>query len=308
MAQWDDAENYDTPYPNDGGPVQDPHGPGSPLWQAIAGIYQTALGRAASPAEIQSQIQGGSGDLATIQQSIYSSPEAAAYNQSRQPAAPQAADPTTTNQVATTGPGPVAAPGVGTGPAPAAGTQAAPGNIPSYTSPAPLSAPAPFAYDPYVATSQQDVLDDPDYQLMRDQGIQAIGHKNAALGTLNTGGTIGDFIGFASNLAHAKYGDIDARRFGQYQAGRADAFDTYKTNYGIGKDVYDTNYKDQYADPFANDLAGAQLGQQNNQFNAQLGQNNNQFNTTTDFNKWLQNYKMSVTDPFDMKYKTLSLL
>jgi len=307
MAQWDDSE---TPYPN--GDTAGPYpsqGGFANLATIIAEIYRTALGREASPAEIQAQIQGGSGDLATIQQSIYASPEAQAYNLSRQQAAPKAADPTNPNpDPGPTAPGPVAPAPTGGGPAPAPASQAAPGTTPTYTGPAPLQAPPPFTYDPYIATSTDEVLNDPDFQLTRDQGLQSIAHKNAALGTLNTGGTIGDFVGFASNLAHAKYGDIDARRFGQYQANRANAFDTYKTNYGIGKDVYDTNYKDQYADPFANDLASAGLAQNNNQFNATLGQNNNQFNTTLDFNKWLENYKMSVTDPFDQKYKLLGLL
>lgn len=308
MAQRDDLQDpWDQPY--NGGAPADNTGPGSAVYDRVAQLYQLALGRAGSDAEIHQWADGKSvNDLGTIQQQIYATPDAQAYgSRNANPVAPKdpLVDPGITQPPA---PGPAPAPAQAPGPAPSPQTQAAPVSIPSSTAPAPLQAPPAFTYDPYTATSTDDVLNDPDFQLTRDQGIQSIAHKNAALGTLNTGGTIGDFVGFASNLAHAKYGDIDARRFGQYQANRANAFDTYKTNYGIGKDVYDTNYKDQYADPFANNMASAGLAQNNSQFNASLGQNNNQFNTTLDFNKWLQNYKMSVTDPFDQKYKTLSLL
>lgn len=68
--------NSASAYPTAGGTA--------PLSTAVAQLYRTALRREASDAEIQSQIQGGSGDLATIQQSIYNSPEAAAYNARRQ--------------------------------------------------------------------------------------------------------------------------------------------------------------------------------------------------------------------------------
>ena len=80
-------------------------------------------------------------------------------------------------------------------------------------------------------------------------------------------------------------------------------------------DVYDTNYQTQSRDPFANNLEGArfgqqdrQLGQQDRQFNAQLGQNNQQFNSTFDFEKWRENYRRNVTDPWEQQYRTLGLL
>ncbi len=51
------------------------------LHDAVAQLYQTALGRAASEAEIQGWISGTQGNLAAIQQGIYGSPEAAAHSQ-----------------------------------------------------------------------------------------------------------------------------------------------------------------------------------------------------------------------------------
>ncbi len=49
------------------------------LQTAVGQLYQTLLGRAASPAEIQGWIDGTQGNLQAIQQGIAGSPEAAAY-------------------------------------------------------------------------------------------------------------------------------------------------------------------------------------------------------------------------------------
>lgn len=50
------------------------------MFDAVAGFYKNALGRAATPAEIHQWIDGKSPDqLGQIQQAIYASPEAAAY-------------------------------------------------------------------------------------------------------------------------------------------------------------------------------------------------------------------------------------
>ena len=67
-----------------------PPGPMPPVTQAppgtqatadqVAQWYQGYLGRAATPEEIQAQLQGGSGDANTIRQSIASSPEAQTYS------------------------------------------------------------------------------------------------------------------------------------------------------------------------------------------------------------------------------------
>lgn len=210
-------------------------------------------------------------------------------------------------------PGPGPAPAPVAAPAPTAqsnpGAQAAPGNIPNYSAPPAYVKPPAFSYDPFNAPAPQDLLNDPSYQFEFGQGMQAIGAKNAALGTLNTGGTIKDFESYGQNLASTRYNDLWNRKASEYTLNRSNALDTYNTNYGTQyKDPYAINYQSQYVDPFAFGMQSAGLQQNNNQFNASLGQNNSQFNTSMDWQKFLQNYKATVTDPFSQKYSLLGLL
>lgn len=313
MSQWDDSQDpYNAPYNGDGGgpaaASNNQNGPGSPLWNAVVGIYQTALGRAPeNDSVIQQWIDGTGGNLAAIQTGIYATPEAQAWGSrnANQASTPQGTpDPGRT----TLGPSTTSVP---TGPAPgpsAAAPASTPNVAPSYTPPPAYTPPAPFQYDPFNEPTQQDVLNDPQYQLAFGQGMQAIGAKNAALGTLNTGGTIRDFENFGSTLAASRYDDIFNRRLSSYNTNRANAFDAYKTNYGIGKDAYDTNVTNEYNNPFQYGMQGAQLNQNNSQFAAQLGQNQGQFDSSLEFQKYLQNYRATVSDPWDRQYKLLGLL
>lgn len=189
----------------------------------------------------------------------------------------------------------------------------------AYTPPPAYVKPPAFSYGDFVAPTGDDVLNDPGYGFELGQGIQAIGAKNAALGTLNTGGTIKDFMGFGQNLASTKYNDLFNRKLTGYQTNRGNALDAYNTNYGTQyKDPYSINYASQYSDPFAFNLQGMQANNQNNQFYAglnqstdqfgrSLNQNQRQFTSNLDWQKFLQNYKATVTDPFDQKYKITSL-
>lgn len=194
-------------------------------------------------------------------------------------------------------------------PGPTAPPTGSPNVTPGYTPPPAYVPPPAFKYRDFAAPTGDDVLNDPGYAFELNQGIQAIGAKNAALGTLNTGGTIKDFMGYGQNLASTKYNDLFNRKLTEYQTDRGNALDTYNTNYGTQyRDPYAINYQSQYADPFANNMQAAGLTQNNNQFNASLGQNNSQFNSNLDWQKFLQNYKATVTDPFQQKYSLLGLL
>lgn len=64
----------------------DPSGAGGSqsLEDAVAQIYQTALGRTPSAGEVQGWISGTGGNLAAIQQGIYASPEAAQHSTAAQ--------------------------------------------------------------------------------------------------------------------------------------------------------------------------------------------------------------------------------
>lgn len=219
----------------------------------------------------------------------------------------------TTDTIVT--PPPPPPPGQVTGPAPAPtaqtnpGAQAAPGNIPNYSAPPAYVKPPAFSYDPFNAPAPQDLLNDPSYQFEFGQGMQAIGAKNAALGTLNTGGTIKDFESYGQNLASTRYSDLWNRKASEYTMNRGNALDQYNVNYGTQyKDPYSINYQSQYVDPFAFGMQSAGLQQSNNQFNAQLGQQNSQYNSSLDWQKFMQNYKATVTDPFNMKATLLGHL
>lgn len=174
-------------------------------------------------------------------------------------------------------PGPGAPPPLPTGPAPALSPSVTPGM--------PTPPPA-FHYDPFTPPDPNDLSTDKAFQFENAEGLRAIGARNAALGTLNTGGTLKDYVTFGQNLAHTRYGDLYNR-----------ALTTYGTNRGNAVDTYNTNYGTQYKDPWTESMQ-----------RAELDQNNNQFNSTQGFNTWLENYKRSVSDPFDQSYKTLSLL
>lgn len=305
MAQWDDSEDsYDRSYSSTDQPTTSPDSISRA--QLVAQLYQTALGRPAAQAEID-QWANGPLTVAQIQQGIYNSDEAKAYS-TKQSTSSTVTPTNTTPDPTTTGPTTPVTPATNTGPAPAAGTSS-PGQAVSYTPPPAYVPPPAFHYDDFQPVSADEVYQTPQYQFDLSQGMQAIGAKNAALGTLNTGGTLKDFVGFGANLANSYWNNINSNKLQTYTTNRGNALDTYNTNYGTQyKDPYMINYQSQYADPFANDMAVAGLDQNNSQFNASLGQNNNQFNTSLDFNKWLQNYKMNVTDPFQQKYSLLGLL
>jgi hypothetical protein len=156
---------------------------------------------------------------------------------------------------------------------------------PSVTPAQPAPTPA-FHYDDFTAPDPNDLSSDPAFQFENAEGMRAIGARNAALGTLNTGGTLRDFVTFGQNLAHTRYGDLFDRRLRTYGVNRGNAVENYNTNYGT-----------QYRDPWSESMQ-----------RAELDQNNNQYNSNQAFSTWMENYKRSTLDPFDMKYKTLSLL
>lgn len=302
MAQWDDAQD-DQPYPQPTtapritGPVTDPHDPrlADPTYANDPNVLTFLTG-----------IYGNNGTAFNPPAGTPGwDPQTQTWN------APAAKE---TTPGGTTTPPPTTPPPTGGAPPPSVGTSSDPGagdggGTPGYTPPAPYVPPPAFSFDPFSDPSADDVLNDPGYQFERDQGLSAIGANRAAAGTLNTGGTLKDYVGFANNLASTHYGQFRDRKLSTYATNRQNALDTYNTNYGTQyRDPWTTNYQSQYTDPFQFDMQGAGLKQNNTQFNASLGQNNNQFNSTLSFNKWLEDYKRSTLDPFDQKYKTLSLL
>ena len=141
------------------------------------------------------------------------------------------------------------------------------------------AAPTPFSYDPFAfesfnAPSLDQAQNEPGYAFARDEGLRALQNAKAARGTLNTGGTLKDILGWGNRFAEQNYGNVYNRasntysmnrgnaadqwtknrgnafenwganeqaRAQAYDRNRGNAFDTYKTNYDVGRDVYDIN-------------------------------------------------------------------
>ena len=125
------------------------------------------------------------------------------------------------------------------------------------------AAPTPFAYDQFSAPTLDQAQNEPGYAFARDEGLRALQNAKAARGTLNTGGTLKDLIGWGNRFAEQNYGNVYNRaantydrnrgnafegwganervRAEAYDRNRSNAFDSYKTNYDVGRDVYDIN-------------------------------------------------------------------
>lgn len=214
--------------------------------------------------------------------------------------------------------------GAGSGPPPTAGTgNGAPKfDAPGYTPPPGFSAPPAFSYADFSAPDPNDLQNDPwtKYTLKSQQ--DAIQKGAAAKGILNTGGTINDLLVNAADVNSQGYQSLWNRKMGEYTANRGNAFDAYKTNYGISKDVYDTNTQTQYKDPFqfgyqgALDSFNSQIHNfDQNQYYAQhnkdqdlaTGTHNSDLNRQYDWYKTLFTYQQGE-DEWARKFKLLGLI
>jgi len=88
-----------------------------------------------------------------------------------------------------------------------------------------------FNYQDFVAPSWESVLNDPGYQFAQRQGEDAITRGASALGTLRTGGTLKDLVGFNQGLATQNYNDAFQR-----------AAATHGLNYQTAKDAFAPQY------------------------------------------------------------------
>jgi hypothetical protein len=91
----------------------------------------------------------------------------------------------------------------------------------------------------FTAPSGDQVFEDPGYQFRKGEGERGIKSFASHLGALRTGGTIKDLLKYNQDFASQEYGNVYNR-----------AADTYRTNYGVSRDVFDRNYmgaKDAFA-------------------------------------------------------------
>lgn len=112
--------------------------------------------------------------------------------------------------------------------------------------------PEPFAYADYTPTSAQDVLGDPSYGFRKGVGEKALLNNRAAQGLTRSGGTLKDLLDYNQNFASQEFGNVDARRYRDYNTGRGNAMDTYGTNLKTKFDTYGTNRANAFGNWSAN--------------------------------------------------------
>jgi hypothetical protein len=79
----------------------------------------------------------------------------------------------------------------------------------------------------FTPPSYQDAMADPGYQFSLGEGIKGLEQSAAARGTLRTGGTLKDIIGYGQDRATQQYGDVynrAANTFGINYQGKKDEF------------------------------------------------------------------------------------
>lgn len=153
--------------------------------------------------------------------------------------------------------------------------------------------PPPFAYDDFQMPSTNDVYQDPSYLLRKQEGESGIMNNAAAKGLVRSGGNLMDILKYNQGFASNEYGNIVDRKFKQYDENRANAVDTYRTN-----------YQTQYVDPYSFDVQAAKdlyaplFSQWQTQ--SQAGQRQNELNNAQSWDQFLQNYR---TFDDDRKFK-----
>src|SRR5207237_5857221 len=157
--------------------------------------------------------------------------------------------------------------------------------------------PPAFSYADFVAPDPNDLNIDHAYRYELRTQQDAIQRSAAARGVLNTGGTIYDLLTNANDIASTGYHDLWGRRKAEYDTNRGNAFDTWKANYGVSKDVAYTNYGTQYTDPFKYGYQGAQDSYNSRQHNFDLGTQYSWYGKLFDF--------QNDNDAFDRKYRLL---
>lgn len=88
----------------------------------------------------------------------------------------------------------------------------------------------PFAYPDFNVPDPSKIALDPSYQFRLNQGIDAIKSNKAAMGTLNTGGTIKDYLNYGQGAASQEYSNIFDRNFRTWGANRDNAFGSWAAN------------------------------------------------------------------------------
>ena len=108
------------------------------------------------------------------------------------------------------------------------------------------AAPTPFSYDPFAfesfnAPSLDQAQNEPGYAFAREEGLRALQNAKAARGTLNTGGTLKDILGWGNRFAEQNYGNVYNRAAMTHSTNRNAAADTWAKKNQQSLDTYGIN-------------------------------------------------------------------
>jgi hypothetical protein len=184
-----------------------------------------------------------------------------------------------------------------------------------FAPPTDAKAPDPFTYDAFTqpegfsAPDAQTILNDPSYQFRRDQALGALQNSASGRGLTNSGGTIYDLLGTASQFASQEYGNIWDRDFKGWQDRYNTALNTYNTNRGNAADIYGKNLG------LSDDLYARGLTDYNtNRGNAEdlytklYGRSQDAYNRARDeFDASVKDYYSNRDSAFDKLYKYSAL-
>jgi hypothetical protein len=109
-----------------------------------------------------------------------------------------------------------------------------------------FQAPAPFAYAPFAAPTIAEAEQEPGYAFSAEQGRKQLEATRAAQGIYRTGGTLKDIYAWANRFAEQNYGNVYNRSANTYGINRTNAADSYMTNYGVSRDVFDRDYRGSF--------------------------------------------------------------
>jgi hypothetical protein len=109
--------------------------------------------------------------------------------------------------------------------------------------------PGDFSYGDYkgpgdfAGVTDKDMKADKGYQFRQDSAMKVLQASKAAQGVLKTGGTAKALQANASNLASQEYGNVYARKRGEYDSTVDNSRFGYTTNRNNAKDSFDTNVR-----------------------------------------------------------------
>lgn len=115
-------------------------------------------------------------------------------------------------------------------------------NFPMFTAPRYQRA-TPFSYADFTAPDPNQLANDPSYQFRLKEGQRALQNSAGARGTLRTGGTLKDLLGYGQSFASQEYNNIYNRAADAYDRNRNNAFTSWSANTDENRAAYDRDFQ-----------------------------------------------------------------